>query len=77
MSVKAKFRVDSISKYYEGTDNEGRTINMTAVIGTAGDNSDWSKYTTAGQLQMNVTNPSAFEQFKEGGVYYLTFEPVE
>ena len=77
MSVKAKFRCDTVTPYYEGMADEGRTVNFSAVIGTEGDNKDWSKWTPFGQLQMNISNPDAFEQFKQGGIYYLILEPVD
>ena len=75
--VKAKFIVTSVEKFQEGTENESRAISLQAVIGTEGDNAEWSKWTPSGSISMHITNPGAFEQFEEGKQYYVEFEKVE
>lgn len=77
MSVKAKFKCQSISG-----DENNKNIQMNAVIGydekgvRSDENESWSKYTPSGSLQINITNPDAFNQFEIGKEYYLTFDPA-
>jgi hypothetical protein len=42
-----------------------------------GKNSEWSKWTPSGQLQMTITNPAAYEQFKLGQAYFVDLTPAE
>ena len=63
MSVVAKFKVDSI---------EGTQVLMSAVMKDS-DNRDWSQYTPAGSINMNITNPTALDYFKVGNEHTLTF----
>jgi len=71
MSVKAKFRCDSILK-----EETAQTVRFSAVTSNepGSENAAWSKWTPSGQLMMNITNPAAFNQFVEGKEYFLTLE---
>lgn len=68
--VRAKFRVQSVIHH----DGEQRTIQLAAVSGK--ENESWSKWTPSGSLQMSITNPEAFSQFKPGDVFFLDFTPA-
>jgi len=73
MSVKAKFRVNSVEDF--GTQKE---VKMTAVYGTEGENASYSKYTPSGQFTMRIDkDTSAFDYFQPGDEHYLTFEKAE
>lgn len=70
MSVRAKFKVESIK-----VDEYGTTVALTAVTTGAG-NESWSKWTPSGSLVMQITNPDASSQFKVGEAYFLDLMPV-
>ena len=63
MSVVAKFKVDNI---------QGTQVLMSAVAKDS-ENRDWSKYTPAGSISMNITNAGALDYFEVGNEYTLTF----
>lgn len=71
MSIKAKFRCNSITEH-EGGNKE---VKMVAVYSTTGENADFTKYTPSGQFSMNISpETAAVNYFKPGKEYYLTFE---
>ena len=43
----------------------------------ASPNYSWSQATPSGEVKLTITNPAAYEQFKIGGSYLVTFERVE
>ena len=61
--VRAKFNISSIELYSEPRDS-GR-IKLQAVYGNGTENASWSRATPSGQLEMYISNPTAFEVFKE------------
>lgn len=70
MSVKAKFKVNSIEEF----ENQKR-VKMSAVYGNSGENADFCKYTPQGDFSMNIDKEApAASQFEVGKSYYLTFE---
>lgn len=72
--LRAKFKADSISKSVDG-----RWLVMSPVIGTAGDNQDWSKYTPSGDLRMFITNEAAFDTvdaIKPGDIFWIDIKPI-
>ena len=72
--LRCKFRVDSV-----GVEAEARTLRMSAFIGNAGDNEDWSKWTPSGTFQIYVTNPAAFAKIDSmvvGEPYYIDVTPL-
>lgn len=69
MSVIAKFSCQSVTDF-----GASKEITLAAVHSDNGENKSWSKYTPSGKLVMTITNPEAFEQFKPGQSYYLTFK---
>lgn len=74
MTVKAKFRVHFIQK---AEDDSHRVVHLSAVTADKAGNEDWSKYTPAGDIRMHITNPTAFEQFEQGGEYFVEFSKAE
>ena len=70
MSVKAKFQCNSIVDI-----GYGITATFNAVYGTEGENSDYSRMTPCGNIQMTIDKQTkASEEFQRGKCYYLTFE---
>lgn len=72
MSVRAKVKCTAITEF-EGS----RQVKLAAVYGKDGsENASWSKYTPAGSIELSITNPDAYEQFKVGAEYYVDFTPA-
>lgn len=91
MSVRAKFKVDSIEtinqpKSVKQTDGSYKsepgtmtTLKLSPVY-SSDPNHENKKFWDAspgGQLTLNCVNPAAVEQFKIGKEYYLDFTPAE
>jgi len=70
MTVRAKFIVDEVRRVRHGY-NE---VKLSAVVGTEGDNADWSEATPTGSIEMTITNKAALDQFEPGSEYFVNFE---
>jgi len=70
MAVAARFRIDQATK---SETTEGVFVRLSAAIDE--DNSDWAKYTPAGQATLNVNGPASswFEE-RVGQVVAITFD---
>lgn len=72
MSVRAKFRVSSITDW-----GQSREIKLNAVYetdeqkGADPENVRFAKATPSGEFKMMVDNPGAYEQFAFGQEWYL------
>jgi len=79
MKVRAKFFVNAIEQYAAPADSG--SVKLCANNSKEGDNKDWSMYTPSGSIQMMITNPSAFEFFKQAlkdkSAVYVDFQLVE
>lgn len=77
MSVRAKFKVDSIerSKHY-GEGSEMQTIKMTPVYGNSEENKKFYAASPSGQIHLGTINPEAAKQFELGKEYYVDFTPA-
>jgi len=81
MSVRAKFRVDEITKYpvSEYPETTGQ-VKLSAVTGgpdeSDEDNSFW-KYTPAGDITMHIDNQAALDQFNVDQEFYVDFTPCQ
>lgn len=71
----AKFRVTNIERPYEGCER----LTLSAVTdkpfdgeGNSEDNS-FARYTPAGELKMDITNPNLRGTFQQGQKFYLEF----
>lgn len=69
MSVRAKFYVQSVTKFAAG---DSVTVKLQPVC-RGEDNKQWSKYTPCGLLEMTIMNELASEQFIPGEEYYVDF----
>lgn len=71
--VRAKFRVTAIKSTvgYNTAQKELSHVTLNPVTDDA--NKSWSKWTPTGQLEMQINNPAALEQFKLGQCYFLDF----
>lgn len=77
MTVKAKFRCDTIVDTTGSGGYSNRRVKLNAVHGQTGENADYAKATPWGNLEMQIDKDTpAFDAFKPGSLYYLTFEPA-
>jgi len=81
MGVRAKMRCIEVSDRTSITGKavETKFIRLQPVYGSDENdkaNKEWSRWTPSGELQMTVTNPDAFNQFKLGVCYYVDLNEV-
>lgn len=72
MSVRAKFRVRTVTHDAEGTAH----IALFAVTGGTEENESFFAYTPSGDITLGTVNPAAAEQFHEGEEFYVDFTPA-
>ncbi|MEK7178560.1 MAG: hypothetical protein AAB721_02820 [Patescibacteria group bacterium] len=83
MAVRAKMRCTHRQEYTEGGHSDklsGVNVTLQPVYASGPDdkaNTEWSKWTPSGQLQMTITNPAAYEQFQLGKAYYVDLTPAD
>lgn len=70
--VRAKFKVDSITLYAES-----RSVKMSPVTSGSEENKSFSKWTPSGSLEINISNPDAYDKFEQGKEYYIDFSPAD
>lgn len=79
MSVLAKFTCTQVINPPAG--EESHVIRLQPVIGYDeygnSENTDFWKYTPAGNIELYTCNEQAAKQFEEGKEYYVTFEEVK
>ena len=71
MSVRAKFKVESIT-----TTENGSEIRMVPVIGGTTENEQFFKWTPYGELKMGVVSDATAAQFTAGQQFYIDFTPA-
>jgi hypothetical protein len=79
--VRAKFvvteKTDTHSASPHGAANAEhhyQQVRLTAVYGD--DNKSWSKWTPSGSIQLQISNPEAYDQLKLGQAYFVDFTPA-
>lgn len=73
MTVRAKFRVSTISKTTQPDGVETSTVSLSAVCSGSEENEKFFKYTPGGSISLSTINPEAASQFEEGKEYYVDF----
>jgi hypothetical protein len=78
MTVQAKMRCTWNQSPQWDTDGKSRVIRFTPVYSSdpESENYSWSQATPSGHMELNVSNPAAFERFDENAEYLVTFEQV-
>lgn len=79
MAVRAKFYVKS-KQLIADRPNGGKESERVVLVPTYGEseeNKSFSKYTPNGHIELDITNPDAFNQFKIGKEYYIDFKACE
>lgn len=74
MNVRAKFKVTELvnrSSNYGTTVQDSCTVKLQPAMGD--ENKTWSKWTPGGSIEMSISNPDAFKQFKIGEYYFVDF----
>lgn len=72
MTVRAKFRVSSISE----TSGNLKTIKLAPVIGGSPENEQFFKWTPSGEINLGTLNEEASKQFAVDQVFYVDFTPA-
>lgn len=74
MTVRAKFRCHFIQN---AEDDSYRVVHLSAVTADSPENKSWSQYTPAGDIRMHISNPDAFDQFKQGKDYFIDIQQAD
>lgn len=71
--VTAKFKVTQVNDY-----GGYRQVHLSPVYSSdkSSPNYSWSMATPSGKLEMTISNPGAYEQFRVGKTFLMTFEEV-
>lgn len=69
MTVRAKFRVNSITQYEAGSSK----VTLTPVTSGSPENELFYKWTPSGTIELSTLNESAAAQFKVGTEMYVDF----
>ncbi|MGS1014111.1 hypothetical protein ACVCL0_09040 [Rhodanobacter sp. UC4450_H17] len=76
MSVRAKFRLDTVSTHSWNT--SARTLKFSAQYDTAiPEDQRFQEATPSGTFEMLCTNPAANAQFEIGKSYYFDITPAD
>lgn len=76
MSVRAKFRLDSVTSHSWGSPGT-RTLKFSAQYDTSiPEDKRFQEATPSGSFEMLCTNPSANAQFELGKDYYFDITPA-
>jgi hypothetical protein len=79
MSVRAKFKVDSITrtKHWDKSKGEIQTIKLSPVSSGSQENTSFYAATPSGQISLDTLNEEAGRQFELGVEYYIDFTKAE
>lgn len=79
MTVRAKFKVDSIERSRWSNSQEVQTVKLSPVYSNGDPNSENSKFWAAspgGSIQLTCVRPEAVSQFALGAEMYVDFTPA-
>lgn len=71
MSIRCKFRCDSVERFAEAS-----SIKLHAVTDGSSENKQFFKWTPSGQLAVAMVNQEAAAQFEPGKDYYIDITPA-
>lgn len=75
MSVKAKFKVESVTDFGPSM---GKQVRLRAVSDDGiPENQRYHKYTPSGEITLSIDNPSAADQFIPGKAFYVDFTSAD
>lgn len=73
MSVRAKFRVTSVTAHEGGSS----AVVLAPVLSGSEENKSFWKWTPGGKVELLTINPEAASQFEPGKEFYVDFTPAE
>ena len=73
MTVRAKFRVTSVTEY----ENAGKKVELSAVATGSKENENFFKWTPSANISLSTVNPEAAKQFVPGKEFYVDFIEVD
>lgn len=78
MSVRAKFKVDSITqtKHWDKSKGNIHSIKLTPVGNNSPENASFYAATPSGEINLQTLNADAGAQFVLGDEYYIDFTPA-
>lgn len=78
MSVRAKFKVQSITRqqHWDVLKGEIQTIKLTPVTSGSAENASFYAATPSGTIELGTVNGEAAQKFTLGGEFYVDFTPV-
>ena len=68
MSVRAKFRVESVTKF-----EHGNSVKLSPVTAGSKENDSFFHYTPFGAIEIGTINEEAAKQFVPGAEFYVDF----
>lgn len=79
MSVRAKFKVESITrqKHWDKTKGDIISIKLDPVVGGSSENAEFYAATPSGSINLSTLNEQAGNQFDLGAEYYIDFTKAE
>lgn len=72
MTVRAKFKVDSVTHR-----SEGASIKLQPVTSGSAENDQFFRWTPWGAIELGTINPEAAKQFEPGQEFYVDFTPAK
>ena len=78
MSVRAKFKVNSITRqqHWDASKGEIQTIKLAPVSSGSDENKSFYASTPTGTIELGTVNADAAQQFVLGGEFYVDFTPA-
>jgi len=77
MTVRAKFKVQSVTEFAPtGTERNGSIV-LSAVVSGSDENKSFWKYTPSGRIEIQTINGAAIDQFKAGDEFYVDFTKAD
>lgn len=78
MSVRAKFKVASITRreHWDKSKGEIQSIELAPVTSGSPENTSFYAATPSGSIKLDTVNGDAAAQFMLGGEFYVDFTPV-
>ena len=75
MSVRAKFKVESIErrKHWDRTKGEVHTVRLSPVVGGSTENEQFYAATPGGSMELGTVSDDAAKNFELGAEYYIDF----
>lgn len=64
-------KAERFNQWSQQPGKEAVAVKLTCANGPQ--NQTWSKFTPSGSIELQITNPAAYDQFKLGQAYFVDF----